>query len=107
MRKEGKKDKGMDKMLEIVMKNVKEKKVEEGKLRMIGKIIEEDKLIGRIIKGSINQGQIKKKKEVKVMGKEGQVIEKGSIQKIIELSGIESKEIEEENEGDIVEIEGI
>lgn len=54
MRKEGKKDKGMDKMLEIVMKNVKEKKVEEGKLRMIGKIIEEDKLIGRIIKGSIN-----------------------------------------------------
>ncbi len=73
---------------------------------MIGTILEANPYLGRIITGRITSGSIKPNQAVKVLGRDGNLIENGRITKIIAFRGIERTTLEDAEAGDIVAIAG-
>ena len=69
---------------------------------MIGTILEANPYLGRIITGRITSGTIKPNQAVKVLGRDGKLIENGRITKMIAFRGIERTPLEEAEAGDIV-----
>jgi GTP-binding protein len=104
---EGPQDAGMQPLFDLVLRHVPPPKVEDGPFRMIGTILEANPYLGRIITGRITSGSIKPNQAVKVLGRDGNLIENGRITKIIAFRGIERTTLEEAEAGDIVAIAGL
>lgn len=104
---EGPKDQGLTPLFELVLKHVPAPKVDTGPFRMIGTILEANPFLGRIITGRIESGTLKPNQAVKVMSRDGTVLENGRVSKILAFRGIERQPIEEASAGDIVAIAGL
>lgn len=104
---EGPQDAGMQPLFDLILRHVPEPAVEEGPFRMIGTILESNPYLGRIITGRIKSGTIKPNQAVKVLGRDGNLIENGRITKIIAFRGTERTTLEEAEAGDIVAIAGL
>ncbi len=63
--------------------------------------------LGRILTGRIYSGSIKVNQTIKVLDREGALIENGRISKILAFRGLERVPIEEAHAGDIIAIAGI
>ncbi|NLH82818.1 MAG: translational GTPase TypA [Phyllobacteriaceae bacterium] len=98
---------GMAPLLDLVLQHVPEPTVEPGPFRMIGTILEANPFLGRIITGRISSGSIKPNQSIKVLGRDGAVLETGRISKILAFRGIERQPIELGEAGDIVAIAGL
>ncbi|WP_032113137.1 translational GTPase TypA [Candidatus Paracaedibacter symbiosus] len=68
---------------------------------------EYDSYLGRVLTGRIQTGVAKLNMAVKVMNREGQVIETGRISKLLSFRGLERTPIETAEAGDIVAIAGL
>ena len=100
-------DVGMKPLFELVIKHVAPPVVQEGPFRLLGTIIEANPYLGRIITGRIASGSVKPNQAVKVLSREGKLIESGRITKILAFRGLERQPVEFAEAGDIVAIAGL
>jgi GTP-binding protein len=100
-------DKGMTPLFELVLKHVAPPQVEDGPFRLLGTILEANPYLGRIITGRVASGSVKPNQAVKVLSRDGKLIEQGRISKILAFRGLERQPIEIAEAGDIVAIAGL
>ena len=94
-------------LFDLVLKHVPPAKTEEGGFRMLGTLLEANPFLGRIITGRIASGTVKPNQTVKVLDREGKLVETGRVSKILAFRGIERQPIEQGEAGDIVSIAGL
>ncbi|HEY8580868.1 MAG TPA: translational GTPase TypA [Beijerinckiaceae bacterium] len=104
---EGPTDQGMAPLFDLVLRHVPEPKIEEGSFRLLGTLLEANPYLGRVITGRVFAGSVKPNQAVKVLDREGAVIEQGRVSKILAFRGIERQPIDEAEAGDIVAIAGL
>ena len=103
----GPKEAGLAPLFDLVLKHVPEPQVEEGPFRMIGTILEANPFLGRIVTGRIASGTARPNQAVKVLARDGTLLEQGRISKILAFRGLERSAVEEAQAGDIVAIAGL
>jgi GTP-binding protein len=103
----GPKDQGMAPLFDLVLRHVAPPRVEDGPLRMLGTILEANPYLGRIVTGRITSGSVKPNQTVKVLDRNGEVVEEGRLTKVLAFRGLERTPIEEGFAGDIVAIAGL
>lgn len=103
----GSKEEGLAPLFDLVLRHVPPAKVEEGGFRMLGTLLEANPFLGRIITGRITSGSVKPNQAIKVLDREGNVVEQGRVSKILAFRGIERQPIEVGEAGDIVSISGL
>ena len=79
----------MKPLFDLVIKHVAPPTVEEGPFRLLGTILEANPYLGRIITGRITSGSVKPNQAVKVLSRDGKVVETGRITKILAFRGLE------------------
>jgi GTP-binding protein len=105
-RPDGPKD-GMAPLFDLVLKHVPAPQTGEGSFRMLGTLLEANPYLGRLITGRVFSGSVKPNQAVKVLDRNGIVVEQGRVSKILAFRGIERAPIEEAEAGDIVAIAGL
>jgi GTP-binding protein len=104
---EGPKDQGLAPLFDLVLKHVPAPTVQPGPFRMIGTLLEANPFLGRIITGRIESGSLKPNQAVKVLARDGSLVETGRVSKILAFRGLERQPIDEAQAGDIVAIAGL
>jgi len=104
---EGPNDQGMTPLFDLVTRHVPAPQIDDGPFRLLATILEADPYLGRILTGRITSGTVKPNQNVKVLSREGAVIEQGRITKILAFRGLERTSVEEAGAGDIVAIAGL
>ena len=104
---DGPQDQGMKPLFDLVLKHVRPPVVEPGPFRLLGTIIEANNFLGRIITGRISSGSVKPNQSVKVIDRDGKLIESGRITKVLAFRGLERVPLEEAEAGDIVALAGL
>ncbi|ALA17258.1 MULTISPECIES: translational GTPase TypA [Chelatococcus] len=104
---EGPKEDGLAPLFDLVLDHVPPPTVEDGAFRMLGTILEANPFLGRIVTGRISAGQVKPNQAIKVIDRDGKVIEQGRVSKILAFRGIERQPIDLGEAGDIVSIAGL
>jgi GTP-binding protein len=103
----GPKDQGMAPLFDLVLRHVTPPRVEDGAFRMLGTILEANPYLGRIVTGRITSGSVKANQTLKVLDRNGEVVEEGRVTKVLAFRGLERAPIEEGFAGDIVAIAGL
>jgi GTP-binding protein len=104
---EGPKDQGMAPLFDLVTRHVAAPTIEDGPFRMLGTILEANPYLGRIVTGRIRSGSVKPNQIVKVLDRQGNLIEDGRVTKVLAFRGLERTGVEEASAGDIVAIAGL
>src|ERR687897_978407 len=104
---EGPSDQGLAPLFEVVLADVPQAKTEEGPFRMLGTLLEANPFLGRIITGRISSGTVRPNQTIKVIDREGNLVENGRVSKILAFRGLERQPIELGEAGDIVSIAGL
>jgi GTP-binding protein len=104
---EGSQDDGMKPLFDLVLSHVPPPTIEEGPFRLLGTIIEANNYLGRIITGRITSGSVKPNQAVKVLDREGNLVENGRITKVLAFRGLERVAVDEAEAGDIVALAGL
>src|SRR5262249_44633058 len=103
----GPKDGGMRPLFELVLGHVKPSAIEDGPFRMLGTILEANPYLGRVVTGRITSGSIKANQTVKVLDRNGVIVEEDRVTKVLAFRGLERAPIEEGFAGDIIAIAGL
>jgi GTP-binding protein len=103
---DGPKD-SMTPLFDLVVKHVPASTYEPGEFKMLATILEANPYLGRILTGRITAGTVKPNQMVKVLSREGKVLENGRITKVLAFRGLERQPVEEAGAGDIVAIAGL
>jgi GTP-binding protein len=103
----GAKDEAMAPLFDLILSHVPEPTVEPGPFRMLGTLIEANPYLGRLITGRIFSAGVRANQAVKVLDRQGKLVETGRVTKILAFRGIERTPIEEAEAGDIVAIAGL
>jgi GTP-binding protein len=103
----GPKDRGMAPLFDLVLRHVARPRVEDGPFRMLGTILEANSYLGRIVTGRITSGSVKPNQTVKVLDRNGDLVEEGRVTKVLAFRGLERAPIEEGFAGDIIAIAGL
>ena len=94
-------------LFDVVLDHVPPARTEPGPFRMLGTLLEANPFLGRIITGRIISGTAKPNQTIKVLDRDGKVVETGRVSKILAFRGIERQPIEVGEAGDIVSIAGL
>ncbi len=94
-------------LFNLVIKHVPEPTVDDGPFRMIATTISADNFLGRILTGRVAAGTVKPNQQIKVLSRDGSVIEQGRVSKVLAFRGLERSPIDEGKAGDIVSIAGL
>ena len=94
-------------LFELVIKHVPEPRTEEGPFRMLATTISSDNFLGRILTGRITSGTVKPNQTIKVLSREGELVEQGRVSKVLAFRGLGREPIDEGVAGDIVSIAGM
>jgi GTP-binding protein len=94
-------------LFDLILAHVAPPHVEHGPFRMLGTILEANPYLGRIVTGRITAGSIKPNQQVKVLDRNGKIVEQGRASKVLAFRGLERVPVEEGNAGDIVSIAGL
>ncbi len=97
----------MSELFDLVVEHVPEPKVEDGAFRMLATTIGADNFLGRILTGRITSGTVKPNQTVKVLSRDGSLVENGRVSKVLAFRGLEREPIEMGEAGDIVSIAGL
>ena len=104
---QGPKDLGMAPLLDLVTRHVRQPKIEPGPFRMLGTILEANPYLGRIVTGRISSGTVRPNQSVKVLDRDGNLIEDGRVTKVLAFRGLERTGVDEASAGDIVALAGL
>jgi GTP-binding protein len=94
-------------LFDLVLRHVKAPTVEAGPLRLLCTILEANPYLGRIVTGRITSGSLKPNQSVKVLDRDGLLIEDGRVTKVLAFRGLERQPVEEALAGDIVAVAGL
>jgi GTP-binding protein len=94
-------------LFDLILAHVAPPHVEHGPFRMLGTILEANPYLGRIVTGRITAGSVKPNQQVKVLDRNGKIVEQGRVSKVLAFRGLERVPVEEGNAGDIVSIAGL
>jgi GTP-binding protein len=94
-------------LFDLILAHVAPPHVEHGPFRMLGTILEANPYLGRIVTGRITAGTVRPNQQVKVLDRNGKIVEQGRVSKVLAFRGLERLPIEEGNAGDIVSIAGL
>jgi GTP-binding protein len=94
-------------LFDLVVSHVMPPKIDDGPFRMLVTIIEANPYLGRLVTGRIRSGSIKPNQNVKVLDRDGNLIEQGRVTKVLAFRGLERQPIDEGTAGDIVAIAGL
>ncbi|MEM1391133.1 MAG: translational GTPase TypA, partial [Pseudomonadota bacterium] len=97
----------MSELFDLVVEHVPEPVTEDGPLRMLATTISADNFLGRILTGRITSGSVKPNQSVKVLARDGAMVEQGRVSKVLAFRGLQREPIEEGFAGDIVSIAGL
>lgn len=97
----------MDALFQMVVDHVPTPKVEEGAFRLLATTISSDPFLGRILTGRITSGTVKPNQQVKVLARDGSLVEQGRISKVLAFRGLERIPVDEGIAGDIVSLAGM
>jgi GTP-binding protein len=97
----------LEPLFDLVLKHVPAPTVEEGPFRMLGTLLEANPYLGRIITGRVSSGTLKPNQLIKVLARDGTLVEQGRVSKILAFRGLERQPIEEAEAGDIISIAGL
>lgn len=97
----------MNELFDLVVKHVPEPKVEEGAFRMLATTIGADNFLGRILTGRVSSGTVKPNQTVKVLARDGSLVESGRVSKVLAFRGLQREPIDLGEAGDIVSISGL
>jgi GTP-binding protein len=103
---EGSKE-SMAPLFDLVIRHVAPPATDEGLFRMLGTIIEANPYLGRLVTGRIRSGSVRPNQPVKVLDRDGNLIEQGRVTKVLAFRGLERQPVEEGLAGDIVAIAGL
>jgi GTP-binding protein len=103
----GPKDAGMAPLFDLITRHVAPPMVEEGPFRLLGTILEANSYLGRLVTGRITSGKITPNQPVKVLDRNGKLIEQGRVTKVLAFRGLERTAVEEAEAGDIVTVAGL
>jgi len=103
----GPKDQRMAPLFDLIMRHVAAPTVEEGPLRLLATILEANPYLGRILTGRITSGSIKPNQNVKVLARDGRLVETGRTTKVLAFRGLERVPVDEAQAGDIVAVAGL
>jgi GTP-binding protein len=103
----GRKDQGMAPLFDLVTRHVAAPTIEDGPFRMLGTILEANPYLGRIVTGRIRSGSVKPNQMVKVLDREGHLIEEGRVTKVLAFRGLDRTGVDEASAGDIVALAGL
>ena len=103
---EGPKD-SLAPLLDKVVEYVPAPKVEEGPFRMLVTTIERNPFLGRILTGRITSGTVKAGDPIHSLGRDGKIVEKGRVSKVLAFRGLERTPVDIAEAGDIVAIAGL
>ncbi len=104
---EGPKDQGMAPLFDQVIRHVAPPAIEDGPFRMLGTILEANPYLGRVVTGRITSGAVKPNQSVKVLDRNGRLVEEGRLTKVLAFRGLERTGVEEAAAGDIVAVAGL
>ncbi|QDZ12122.1 translational GTPase TypA [Devosia ginsengisoli] len=94
-------------LLDKVIEHVPAPKVEEGPFRMLVTTIERNPFLGRILTGRIFSGSVKAGEAIHTLNRDGKIVEKGRVSKVLAFRGLERNPIDVGEAGDIVAIAGL
>ncbi len=94
-------------LFDLILSHVAPPHVEDGPFRMLGTILEANPYLGRVVTGRITSGAVKPNQPVKVLDRNGKLVEQGRVSKVLAFRGLERQAIEEGVAGDIVSIAGL
>jgi len=94
-------------LFDLVLRHVKPPHVETGPFRMLGTILEANPYLGRVVTGRITSGTVRPNQTVKVLDRDGNLVENGRVTKLLAFRGLERTGVEEAEAGDIVAIAGL
>ena len=97
----------MNELFDLVVQHVPEPKVEDGAFRMLATTIGADNFLGRILTGRVSSGTVKPNQTVKVLARDGSLVESGRVSKVLAFRGLQREPIEIGEAGDIVSISGL
>jgi GTP-binding protein len=104
---EGPKDQGMAPLFDLVVRHVAAPTIEQGPLRLLATILEANPYLGRVLTGRITSGSIKAGQNVKVLARDGTLVETGRTTKVLAFRGLNRVAVEEAHAGDIVAVAGL
>lgn len=94
-------------LFKVICDHIPVAKGEEGSFAMLATTLNHDPYLGRILTGRVYSGVAKLNMPVKVLNRDGQVIEQARLSKILAYRGIEKTPVEFAEAGDIVAIAGL
>ena len=98
----------LDALFDMVLVHVNEPKSDiEAPFSMIVTTREYDSYLGRILTGRIESGIAKINMPIKVMDRDGKIVESGRISKMLTFKGLERIPVEEAVAGDIIALAGL
>jgi GTP-binding protein len=103
----GPKDAGMAPLFDLITRHVAPPTVEDGPFRLLGTILEANPYLGRLVTGRITSGKITPNQPVKVLDRNGKLVEQGRVTKVLAFRGLERTALEEAEAGDIVTVAGL
>ncbi|MBL9096887.1 MAG: translational GTPase TypA [Alphaproteobacteria bacterium] len=74
---------------------------------MLVRVIQSDPYLGRILTGRIESGVVEANRSIKALSREGELIERGRITKVLAFRGLQRVPVDEAGAGDIVAIAGL
>jgi GTP-binding protein len=98
---------GMDALLDLIVAHVPPPAIEEGPFALLGTIIESDPYLGRVLTGRIHSGTVRANDMVKVLDREGRLVETGRVSRVLAFRGLSRRPIETGEAGDIVALAGL
>jgi GTP-binding protein len=104
---EGSHGDGMKPLFDLMLRHVPPPTVDEGPFRLLGTILEANPYLGRVVTGRIFSGSVKPNQPVKVLDRDGKLIEQGRVTKLLAFRGLERTAVDEAEAGDIVAIAGL
>ena len=97
----------MDELFQLVVDHVPTPKVAEGPFRFLATTISADPFLGRILTGRILSGSVKPNQSIKVLNREGGLVEQGRVSKVLAFRGLERVPVDEGSAGDIISLAGM
>jgi GTP-binding protein len=104
---DGPKERGMRALFDLIISHVAPPRIEPGPLRMLGTILEANPYLGRVVTGRITSGTVTPTQMVKVIDRNGSLVEEGRVTKVLAFRGLEQTGVDEACAGDIVAIAGL
>ena len=100
--------KDLSPMFDLVLRHVAAPVLDkDAPFAMVASILDYDNFLGRVLTGRIEQGTARLNMPLKVLRRDGTVVETGRLSKLMGFRGLERVTIEEAHAGDIIAIAGL